>query len=213
MRKTRKSPSFKPPFLLIPEYHFHNFGPQSWFQWSCTRYSNFHLVTRVTGQFCCRCAQTLGVKKLWPSQLPNELAHDGSKILHLSSGTGLPRDDSPHRLSLDPYVTLSFYMSLRDCIQDKYSGVYLKQLIMKWIYICGTLTIPPTNRRTMAARLYICPVRGGSMNSKWGSGLHGERGARAYIGGLGALPQWGPEAKPLVGVRGLGPEANEKSTI
>ena len=33
-------------------------------------------------------------------------------------------------------------------------------------------------------------------------GPHGERGARAYNGGLGASPQWGPGAKPLV--RGSG---------
>jgi len=35
-------------------------------------------------------------------------------------------------------------------------------------------------------------------------------GARAYSGVWGLSPQWGPEAKPLVGVRGLCPaEADE----
>jgi len=38
-------------------------------------------------------------------------------------------------------------------------------------------------------------------------GTHGQRGARAYNGGLGWSPQRGPGAKPLV--RGLGREAHE----
>ena len=37
----------------------------------------------------------------------------------------------------------------------------------------------------------------------WGEGLtHGERGARTYNGGLGAVTQRGPGAEPLVGGQG-----------
>ena len=40
---------------------------------------------------------------------------------------------------------------------------------------------------------------------KSSKGARGERGARACNGGLGAVPQWGPVAKPLV--RGSGGKA------
>jgi hypothetical protein len=48
---------------------------------------------------------------------------------------------------------------------------------------------------------------------KWGdNNIHGERGARAYIGKLGALTQLGPGTKPLVGGQGASPpEAYEIS--
>jgi len=42
-------------------------------------------------------------------------------------------------------------------------------------------------------------------------GPHGERGARAYNGGLGQSPQRGPGAEPLV--RGSGGEAPEADSI
>jgi hypothetical protein len=39
-------------------------------------------------------------------------------------------------------------------------------------------------------------------------------GARAYMGVWGLCPQWGPETKPLVGVRGQSPpEAEAYITI
>ena len=42
----------------------------------------------------------------------------------------------------------------------------------------------------------------GGGRGQWLGGHHGERGARAYNGGLGAEPQRGPRAEPLV--RGSG---------
>jgi hypothetical protein len=47
-----------------------------------------------------------------------------------------------------------------------------------------------------------------------GGGLHGERGARAYIGGLGTLPPVGSRGKAPGGGQGAKPtEASEKSAI
>ena len=46
----------------------------------------------------------------------------------------------------------------------------------------------------------------------WGGDkFHGERGAQAYFGGLGACPQWGLGAKLLVGGGRSPPEASEFS--
>ena len=40
-------------------------------------------------------------------------------------------------------------------------------------------------------------IKGATTVGKLGGLVHGERGARAYNGGLGAVPQWGSGAKPL----------------
>jgi len=45
----------------------------------------------------------------------------------------------------------------------------------------------------------------------WGARPHGESCARAYNGGLGQSPQWGPVAEPLV--KGLGGEAETISSF
>jgi len=67
----------------------------------------------------------------------------------------------------------------------------------------GSLVFASSPMYPTQTAVHVTAVASGRIIRKFSGGPHGERGARAYNGGLGAVPR--PGAVPLV--RGLGGEA------
>jgi hypothetical protein len=66
------------------------------------------------------------------------------------------------------------------------------------------------------AMIFVCGIfkQRRIHGEKWGDNIHGERGARAYIGGLGVLPPVRYSDKALVGgQKASPPEADKTSAI